>query len=149
MGLTENKLMDFIAKTPVIGDWLMLTLFPIVFRRGIKAEAAQHGEQHLVHEGQAEQLEYKRYIAAVLASRRGILTDVLRDEHRAIHAAGLPVLAIWGQQDNVIPASSIGSMAEWNRSVEHEVIAGAGHGLPYTHANEVIEAVRNHIISVI
>lgn len=149
MGLARNKLMDFIARTPVIGDWLMLAIFPIFFRRGIKAEAAQHGEQPLVHEGQAQQLEYKRYISAVLASRRGILTDVLRDEHRAIHAAGIPVLAIWGQQDSVIPASSIGSLAQWNRSAEHEVVAGAGHGLPYTHANEVIEAIRNHLIAVV
>lgn len=149
MGLAKHKLMDFMARTPIIGDWLMLALFPIFFRRGIKTEAARAGDDPAVHQGQADQLKYKRFIAAVLASRRGILTDVLRDEHRCIHAAGIPVLAVWGAKDSVIPASAIGSLAEWNRSAEHEVIAGAGHGLPYTQADAVIQAIRNHLIAVV
>ena len=145
MGLTHHKLTNFIAKTPVIGDWLMLALFPTMFRRGIKAEQAHSASVASVHKGQHAQLDYKRYVAAVLASRRGILRDVLRDEHRAIHASGIPVLAIWGGNDQVIPQSAIGSLAEWNRAVEHEVISGAGHGLPYTHANEVIAKIRDHL----
>jgi pimeloyl-ACP methyl ester carboxylesterase len=148
MGLTASKLTDFISKTPVIGDWLMLALFPTMFRRGIKAEQERFGNNPVVHEGQADQLEYQRYVGAVLASRRGILTDVLRDEHRAIHAAEIPVLAIWGGDDKVIPASSIGSLAEWNRTAEHEVIPDAGHGLPYTHAKQVITIIRNHLMAV-
>lgn len=148
MGLAPHKLMDFIARTPIIGDWLMLAIFPTVFRRGIKAEQDQPTAVPLVYEQQNDQLEYKRYVAAVLASRRGILTDVLRDEHRAIAARGIPVLAIWGEDDQVIPASAIGNLAEWNRRAEHEVIPEAGHGLPYTHANQVIDAITNHLLAV-
>lgn len=147
MGLTANRLTDFIAKTPMIGDWLMLAIFPTLFRRGVKAEARALGEASLVHDGQLRQLEYKRYVAAVLASRRGILTDVLRDEHRAIQAAEIPVLAIWGGEDSVIPASAIGSLAEWNRTAEHEVVPDAGHGLPYTHAATVIGIIRAHLMA--
>ncbi|WP_295512112.1 alpha/beta fold hydrolase [Sulfitobacter sp.] len=147
MGLTPNKIMDFIAKAPLIGDWLMLALFASFFRKGIKAESTQATNVPHVFEQQAEQLEYKGYVSAVLASRRGILTDVLRDEHRAIQAAGIPVLAIWGKEDSVIPASAIGTLAEWNRAAEHEVIPEAGHGLPYTHANQVIDLVRNHLMA--
>ncbi len=147
MGLTPNRLTDFIAKTPVIGDWMMLALFPAIFRRGIKAEQAKTGELLDVFEHQNDQLDYKGYVAAVLASRRGILTSVLREEHRAIQAAGIPVLAIWGDKDQVIPATAIGSVAEWNRTAEQQVITGAGHGLPYTHPDDIIEAIKSHITS--
>ncbi|MCX8225028.1 MAG: alpha/beta hydrolase [Sulfitobacter sp.] len=147
MGLTSNKLFDFIAKAPLVGDWLMLALFPSFFRKGIKAESKQASSVPQVYEQQAEQLDFKRYVPAVLASRRGILTDVLRDEHRGIQAAQIPVLAIWGQEDSVIPPSAIGTLAEWNRTAEHEVIPDAGHGLPYTHANQVIELIRNHLLA--
>ena len=47
----------------------------------------------------------------------------------------------------MIPASAIGTLAEWNRAAEHEVIPEAGHGLPYTHANQVIDLVRNHLMA--
>lgn len=145
MGLVPNKLMDFIAKTPILGDWLMLALFPAVFRKGIKAESVQITSVPDVYEKQGSQLEYRRYVAAVLASRRGILSDVLRDEHRAIQTAGIPVLAIWGDDDVVIPRSAIGTLAEWNRAAKHEVIAEAGHGLPYTHASRILELIRGHL----
>jgi len=145
MGLAHNKLVDFMAKTPVIGDWLMLVLFPPTFRRGIKAERDTPVQVPHIHDHQAEQLDYKHYVPAVLASRRGILADVLRDEHRAIQSFDIPVLAVWGDEDRVIPASAIGSLAEWNRTAEHEVIAGAGHGLPYTHAPQIVAAIWAHI----
>lgn len=145
MGLTRNQLMDFVAKTPVIGDWLMLALFPYLFRRGIKAERNQITAVPFICETQDDQLNFKGYVAAVLSSRRGILTDVLRDEHRAIRAAGIPVLAIWGEDDQVIPATAIGHLAEWNRLAEHEVVPQANHGLPYTHSTQVITAIGNHL----
>ena len=123
----------------------MLALFPPTFRRGIKAERDTPVQVPHIHDHQAEQLDYKHYVPAVLASRRGILADVLRDEHRAIQSFDIPVLAVWGDEDQVIPASAIGSLAEWNRTAEHEVIAGAGHGLPYTHGPQIVAAIKAHI----
>lgn len=149
MGLAKNRLMDFIAKTPVVGDWLMLALFPRFFRKGIATESSQPSAVPQVYQQQADQLKYKRYVSSVLASRRGILADVLRDEHRAIQAADIPVLAIWGDDDQVIPLSAIGTLAEWNRSAEHEIIPEAGHGLPYTHSPKTLELIRNHLLAAI
>ena len=62
--------------------------------------------------------------------------------------SGLPVLAIWGREDEVIPISGMGKLAEWNRRAEHEVIEGAGHALAYSHSDEVVglllPALRRH-----
>jgi pimeloyl-ACP methyl ester carboxylesterase len=54
---------------------------------------------------------------------------------------GLPVLAIWGEDDDVIPLSAKDQLADWNPNVRQEVIEGAGHGLTYTHVNEVMSAL--------
>ena len=145
MGLTSRGLMSFIIQTPILGDWLMMALFPSMFHRAVKAEQHRPSSVPDVYDMQREQTAYKGYVAAILASRRGILADVLRDEHLSISAAGLPVFAIWAADDQVIPASAIGCLAEWNRDARHAVIAGAGHGLPYTHAPQVIEEMTAYL----
>jgi pimeloyl-ACP methyl ester carboxylesterase len=33
-------------------------------------------------------------------------------------------------------------MAQWNRIAHHEIVPGAGHGLPYSHAAEVVSFLR-------
>jgi len=43
--------------------------------------------------------------------------------------------------DQVIPLSALGTLAEWNRDVEHDVIEGAGHGLTYTHSDQVLQTL--------
>ena len=48
----------------------------------------------------------------------------------------------WGRKDRVIPLSASGQLAQWNRQAKQEVVAGAGHGLPYTHPAEVVEIVK-------
>lgn len=54
---------------------------------------------------------------------------------------GLAVLALWGAEDDVISASAMGQLAAWNSDVTQEVIKGAGHGLPYTHTDQVLTHV--------
>ena len=62
--------------------------------------------------------------------------------HRGLGVDGIPVLAIWAEKDEVIPISSVGTLAQWNRTARQEVIEGAGHGMPYTHPDEVVESLR-------
>lgn len=145
MGLARGKMMRFIIDTPIIGDWLMLALFPRIHRKGVRAERDLPSAVPNITELQAEELEYRGFTPAVLSSLRGLLSRTLEAEHKKLHAAGTPVLAIWGSDDKVIPASSIGTLAEWSRNTRHEVIEGAGHGLTYTHADEIMKILRAHL----
>jgi pimeloyl-ACP methyl ester carboxylesterase len=141
MKIALGWLGDVASRTPLIGDWLMLTLFPAGFRQGIRAEGERFPQASAVHEAQAAQLDFRGFVPAVIASRRGILSRSLRDEHETIRDAGIPVLALWGAQDSVIPAAAIGTLAEWNRDAVHEVITGAGHGLTYTHSDALLTRI--------
>ncbi len=144
MGLARGKLMRFIIDTPLIGDWLMLVLFPRIHRKGVRAERDLPTAVPDVTLLQAKETEYQGFTPAVLASLRGLLSKTLEPEHAKLQAAGLPVLAIWGGADRVIPAAAIGTLAEWNSKAVHQVLEGAGHGLTYTHADEILKILRRY-----
>jgi|TARA_B110000879_G_scaffold30999_1_gene42328 pimeloyl-ACP methyl ester carboxylesterase len=141
MTLAETPLLKFIRDQGIAGKWLMLAAYPLQLRRGIRAEQETTSVPSDISKGQERQLMFQGFIPAVLASLRGILSRPLEGEHMALRRNGLPVLAIWGAEDDVIQASAMGQLAAWNRDVIHEVIEDAGHGLPYTHT----EALLAHI----
>ena len=128
-----------IRDVPLLGDWLMLALYPRLMRKGIDAERALPSSVLNIGDLQEAELEYKGFIHAVLTSLRGILRHPLQEQHKAIQEAGVPVLAVWGADDNVIPITAMGRLAEWNRTAIHEEIKGAGHGLTYTHTDDVLK----------
>jgi pimeloyl-ACP methyl ester carboxylesterase len=137
----EGPLLHFIRNRGIVGKWLMLAAYPFQLRRGIRTECESVPVLPEISEGQEAQLRFRGFIPAVLFSLRGILCKPLEGEHMALRRNGLPVLAIWGGEDTVIPASAMGQMAAWNREATHEVIEDAGHGLPYTHTDEVLEYI--------
>ena len=138
MTLTQTPLLKFIRDRGIAGKWLMLAAYPLQLRRGIRAEQEHASVDPEISEGQESQLMFQGFIPAVLASLRGILSRPMEGEHMALRRNGLPVLALWGAEDDVIPPSALGQLAAWNRDVIHEVIDDAGHGLPYTHTDEVL-----------
>lgn len=144
VGMIRNttRLTDFIIKTPVIGDWLMQATFARNQRKTAASERRSSGTAKGVAELMLGELQYKRFIAAILASMRGMLSVTLRDEHNAIHDAGIPLLAVWARDDKLIPLSAMGKLTEWSRSAKQEVIDDAGHAMPYTHSEQVLDAIR-------
>lgn len=143
-GMAKNttRLANFIVKAPLIGDWLMLALFASGQRKIARGERQASGTAKGVAKLMLGELQFKRFIAAVLASMRGLLAETLKNEHSAIHRAGIPVLAIWARDDKIIPLSALGKLAEWSRGAKQEVIDGAGHAMPYTHPEQVLDAMR-------
>ena len=141
MAQIDTPLLNFIRDRGIVGKWLMLAAYPVQLRRGIRAEQALTTVRPNISEGQERQLMFQGFIPAVLASLKGILSRPLEGEHMALRRNSLPVLALWGAEDEVIPASAMGQLAAWNRDVIHEVIEDAGHGLPYTHTDEVLSQI--------
>lgn len=129
-----------LIKRPIIGDWLMLAVYPGTLRKGIRAEAdAEIGPQ------QERELDYKGFVPAVLSSLRGILSRPLKEEHKVIRSFGMPVLAIWGEKDDVIPLTTREKLERWNGSAVNAVVPGAGHGLTYTHSEDVLAHIRGFV----
>lgn len=144
MNLVRTRLNRFILKTPMIGDWIMLALFPRQLRKGVNAETGVVTQVENIGALQRGELRWRGFVPAVLSSLRGVLDRSQKAEHQIIHRAGIPVLAIWGREDRVIDLSSVGMLAEWSRNAHQEVIDGATHALTYTHADQVIQIIRDN-----
>ena len=132
----------FVIRTPVIGDLLMYTLYPRRHRHGAEADRGLPNSVEQIVDRQLTELDYRGFVPAVLASMRGILGRPLEAEHRAIHRAHVPVLAIWGRADDVIALSAMGTLAEWSRTAQQEIIGDAGHGLIYSHTDAVLATIQ-------
>ena len=49
----------------------------------------------------------------------------------------MPVLAIWGTEDPIVPLSAMGKVARLLPEAHHAQISGAGHNLLQTHPAQV------------
>ena len=127
---------------PVLGDWLFLAVYPFILRRGIAAEAGVPGSVENITALQQAETDRRGYFPSVLSSLRGVLRHPAKDAHRAIASAGVPTLAVWGETDDVIPLACKETLADWNPGAQQVVVAGAGHGLTYTHTDQVLDAIR-------
>jgi len=127
---------DFIRRTPVVGDALMLTLGGIKMR----ADLVAGGKTELLAM-QLAQTHRRGFLRAVLSSQRHMLARDMRADHRTLQSAGLPTLAVWGVEDTVIPMSNVGRLAEVHRDARQATIAGATHALPHSHADAVMAEI--------
>ena len=144
MGVVTARggIFKLIKMVPVFGDWLMLAHFPRVQQKLVLAERNSPNPVEGIADLILNELRYRGYIAAVLASMRGLLATTLKAEHHAIHQNGIPVLAIWARDDAIIPISAMGQLVSWSRSSRQEVIQGAGHTLIYTHTDQILDTLR-------
>lgn len=138
VGLNETSAERLCRLVPGIGDWLAHILLPRQLRIGFDTSTTAHPIETV----KAAQLDRGGFIPSVVSSRRYQLADVQRPEHRIIGRTDIPVYAIWGQDDQIIPITSLGQLAQWNRAARQEVIEGAGHDLLQTHTGEVGTVLR-------
>lgn len=142
LGHELGPIADLAAKHDLFGRWLMLGFYPMWLRRALEAERGLPSAIDDMVDRQIAETRMHGFAPAVLASLRGILSEDLEPAHRAIARAGLPVLAIWGERDEVIPLGCRDRLAEWNPDAVQKVIAGAGHALAYTHVAQVLDILR-------
>ncbi|UWR22290.1 alpha/beta fold hydrolase [Sulfitobacter sp. S190] len=137
-GIVENRFLETVRRWRFFGRWLMLADYPRRFRSQMRRDAA--APQAIVDQ-QIAQLDTKGYLPAIRSSLRHALRHSAQGDIRRIARAGIPTLAIWAEDDAVIPRTTIGDLTEWYRDAQHTVVKGAGHGLPYTHPNAVADAI--------
>ncbi len=137
-----GKMQRFVRDTPVIGDWLHHVLGLSALRKGIEACRTSPRVPEAITEAQLGELTRRGFADAVLSSFRNILSERMEAEHRQIAEDGLPVVAIWGREDRIIPIAARDRLAEWNPQAVQHVLEDAEHGLAYTHVGEILDLLR-------
>ena len=137
----ESGFARFCRRTPILGDWVHAMFAKRRVLNAIPKNSRRPAVQRVLM-AQQQEVNRRGYLPGILSSRRGMLAEVQEAEHRKLAREDVPLVAIWAQNDQVIPISALGVLAQWNRSVRQEVVDGADHGLPYTHDEDVLEALR-------
>lgn len=123
----------------IFGRWLYHIFGARSLHKHIDGNISEASEVPDIYEVQLAQLRRKGFRDASYDSIRGLIGEDLEPDHRKLAREGVPVVAIWADQDTIIPMSALGVMSQWNRDARQDVVAGAGHGVPYTHASKVSE----------
>ncbi|MEM9575511.1 MAG: alpha/beta hydrolase [Pseudomonadota bacterium] len=141
MGIVASGWLRSLVRTPILGGWFMLLFYPRLLKKGLEAEKDLPGTVPGINAMQRAELTYRGFLPAVHASMRGMLSGDLQKAHGTLHRQGIPVLAMWGECDDVIPLTAKDRLAAWNPKSVHHVIDGAGHGLTYTHTSDVMKHI--------
>lgn len=141
MKLDLGPLVDMAQNRDFLGKWMTLGFYPKSLRRATEAERGLESSIEYMVDRQIEETRLKGFAPAVLASLRGLLSEDLEPAHRAIAGANIPVTAVWGEEDEVIPLDCKDRLSEWNPAAQHHVVKGAGHTVTYTHTPDVLKAL--------
>jgi pimeloyl-ACP methyl ester carboxylesterase len=148
LGIKPGKIHSFITKTPIIGDWIMLVLGGWFLRKDLDVEAETPSEVPDIYDMQRADTNVRGFLPALLSSQRNLLSNDKIEEHKVLAESDVPVAAIWGEIDGVIPLSGLGKLTEINHNARQTMIPDAGHSLTYTCPKEVIKAIQEFLREV-
>ena len=141
MGHQLGPIAKIIRMVPGLGGWFFMASYGRSHRKGTEKERTLNSAVPFVVDRQQRELQYRGFLPSVLSSLRNGLRAHSKADHQSIHAAGTRVTAIWGAADDVIPLYCKDKMAGWNPAAEQVVVPEAGHSLPYTHPDAVLEQI--------
>ena len=130
-----------VAKIPVLGWLLFSTFFELQHVQSTKKDKNIKSSVPKIVERQLNELLFRGFVPAVLASIKGILSKDSYDDHKALRNADFEILAFWGDCDTVIPIQCKEVLSSWNSSINNVVIRNGTHSLPFTHAREIIDGI--------
>ena len=135
METVESRFWQMARRLPLLGDWLAGTF-------GEPLLAAEIASPSPLEDVLRTELGRRGYLAAILSSRRHFLLQRQETAHRLLGREDVPVTAIWGGQDKVIPLRALGVLSQWNRNTRQEVVPDADHSLPWRHAQQIADILR-------
>ena len=134
MAHSVDRMTRVMRDTPMLGDWACRWLGVRAIRKGIAAGSGDAEiKSALTHE-----TRLRGCLPAVLSSLRHTLIETQEAEHARIGRAAIPVMALWGADDEVIPPQARQLLGAWNPEVQQHVIDGADHAVLYTHPDAVV-----------
>jgi pimeloyl-ACP methyl ester carboxylesterase len=126
-----------LLNAPIIGEWLSAVFgkqFALsMIRREVEAGLAP-ADMLVKFEQQAG---YDGYTQALLSTLRHFPLADLADRYRIVGGAGIPVTAIWGTDDQIVPFSGAALMQQDVSQLKLVPLEGGNHNMTYVRASEV------------
>lgn len=143
-GISVNEgVLAQIIKLPIVGDWLM----NVVGRDNLLKNMAEPSNQGKaipnIVELYEQQMSYAGYLPALLSTLRHYPLGNLQAEYEKVGKSNLPVLAIWGTKDVVVPATNAISLKELIPTASIKLLEDGTHAITYSKPDEVSDALIN------
>lgn len=137
----------WVAK-PVIGEWLATVFGNQYAGDAIKSEIVKGLAPKDMYTKFQKQAAFKGYTEALLSTRRHYPMHDLAHRYKIVGKAGIPVSAIWGTADEVVPYSGAAEMAADVPQLKIEAIEDGNHNIAYAQAqlvaNKILVALQEH-----
>ena len=136
----ESKLAS-ILNVPVVGEWLATVLGKQLAYTGIKAEVdADRAPANMLEKFEAQAI-YDGYTSALLSTLRHFPMADMAHRYREVAATDVPVTAIWGTADKIVPYEGAALMTQDLPRLELITIDGANHNMTFGQAKVVANAL--------
>ncbi len=127
--------------TPLLGEWL-ITVFGKQFARGaIKKDMEAGLAPPDMLDKFEQQAAYTGYTDALLSTLRHFPMADLADRYRIVGETNIPVTAIWGTADEIVPYEGAALMAEDVSQLKLITLPDGAHNITYARAKEVAAAL--------
>ncbi len=140
LGSDLGPFLENCAKILGFGDWAMLTFGGYILRQKIDRSLGLSYVQDFSARAKDE-THYVGYLPAVLKSIRAFINKPQDSYHQKIAGFDIPVVALWGEEDDVIPATAHKRLEKANPKARQVVLAEASHDLPHRHVTAVMGAL--------
>ncbi|NPA26250.1 MAG: alpha/beta fold hydrolase [Chloroflexi bacterium] len=121
---------------PVVGPWLMQRFGPARMARGIRQEFQGRVDEAYVRRYLA-QLADPGFLRALAETVRAGMLDDQRPVYQALASRRVPLAAVWGEADPVVPFAQLEVLASLVPLTQRFTVPEAGHLVHYEHADAV------------
>ncbi|MCX2977128.1 alpha/beta fold hydrolase [Candidatus Marimicrobium litorale] len=138
MGATDYA---SVLLAPGVGEWLFTVFGPYYAHSSIKAEVDAErapGNMLTLFDAQAG---YKGYSDALLSTLRHYPMGDFGDRYRALGATNIPVTAIWGTADSIVPYTGAALMADAVPQMELITLENGNHNITFGQPAAVADAL--------
>jgi pimeloyl-ACP methyl ester carboxylesterase len=145
-GYMRNSKFASILNVPVLGEWITTVLGKQFAYASIKAEVDAGGAPADMLDKFETQAIYDGYTSALLSTSRHFPMADMAHRYRKVATTNIPVTAIWGTADKIVPYDGAALMAQDLPRLELITIDGANHNLTFGQAEvaatALLEALR-------
>ena len=136
--MIEEPDINFWAVQPLIGEWFWHVLGSFYVEEQVYEVNDPRGLLPLEYmELLSEQGKYKGFIESLLSTVRHFDMFNTEDEYRSINSLNVPVLAVWGTNDQVTPFSGSNRLLEVMPSTELKIIEGGTHNITFVQPTKI------------
>ena len=147
-GYMDDPDSSALATKPIIGEWLATVFGNQYAGTAIQSEIEEGLAPKDMYEKFQKQASFKGYTEALLSTLRHYPMHDLAHRYKIVGKAGIPVSAIWGTADEVVPYSGAAEMAADVPQLKIEAIEDGNHNIAYAQAqlvaNKILVALQEH-----